>query len=158
MTRRLLLLVAVVAAALLAEDFTGRVVAITDGDTIKVMHDGAPERIRLWGIDCPEPKQALGTRAKQFTGDLAFGRTVTVRARDIDRYKRTVAEIILPDGRNLNQEFVQAGLAWWYQHYARRELILRDLEQEARGARRGLWVDPNPVPPWDWRRSGELSR
>jgi micrococcal nuclease len=111
------------------------------------MHDGAAERIRLWGIDCPESKQPFGTRAKQYTGDLAFGQTVMVRVRDIDRYKRTVAEIILPDGRNLNQELVRAGLAWWYQQYARRELILRDLEEEARAARRGLWADPQPPPP-----------
>ena len=110
MTRRLFLLAAV-AATLLAEDFTGRVVAITDGDTIRVMHDGAAERIRLWGIECPESKQAFGTRAKQFTGELAFGQTVTVKVRDIDRYKRTVAGIILPDGRNLNREIVRAGFA-----------------------------------------------
>ena len=85
------------------------------------MHDGAAEKIRLWGIDCPESKQPFGTRAKQFTGDLAFGKTVAVRVRDVDRYHRTVAEVILPDGRNLNQELVRAGLAWWYQQYARRE-------------------------------------
>jgi micrococcal nuclease len=91
---RRLFLLAAVAAALYAEDFTGRVVAITDGDTIKVMHDGAAERIRLWGIDCPESKQPFGTRAKQLTGDLVFDKTVTVKVRDIDRYKRTVAEII----------------------------------------------------------------
>ena len=139
MTSRLFLLVAA-AATLLAEDFSGKVVDITDGDTIRVMHNGAPERIRLWGIDCPESKQPFGTRAKQFTGDLAFGQTVIVRVRDVDRYKRTVAEIILPDGRNLNQELVRAGLAWWFERYARRELILRDLEQEARAARRGLWA------------------
>src|ERR1700730_8669021 len=152
MTRRLFLLAAVAAAGLYAEDFTGKVVGITDGDTIRVMHNGAPERIRLWGIDCPESKQPFGTRPKQFTGDLAFGKTVMVRVRDIDRYKRTLAEIILPDGRNLNQELVRAGFAWWYQQYARQELILRDLEQEARAARRGLWGDPKPVPPWDWRK------
>ena len=76
------------------------------------MHNGVAERIRLWGIDCPESRQAWGTRAKQFTGALAFGQTVTVRVRDTDRYRRTVAEIILPDGRNLNQELVRAGLAW----------------------------------------------
>lgn len=72
MTRRLFLLVAVVAATLLAEDFTGKVVGITDGDTLRVLHDGAAERIRLSGIDCPESKQAFGTRAKQFTADLAL--------------------------------------------------------------------------------------
>ena len=157
MTRRLFLLAAV-AAALSAQDFTGKVVSITDGDTIRVMHDGAAERIRLWGIDCPESKQAFGTRAKQFTGDLAFGQTVTVRMKDIDRYKRTVAEIILPDGRNLNQEIVRAGLAWWYQQYARRETVLRDLEQEARNAKRGLWSDPKPVEPWDRRKNAAAAQ
>jgi endonuclease YncB( thermonuclease family) len=80
------------------------------------------------------------------------GQIVTVCVRDIDRYKRTVAEIILPDDRNLNQELVRAGLAWWYQHYARRELMLRDLEQEARAAKRGLWADQEALAPWEWRR------
>ena len=157
-TRRPFLLAAVAAAALYAEDFTGKVVAISDGDTIRVMHNGVSERIRLWGIDCPEMKQPFGTRAKQFTGDLAFGQVVTVEVRDIDRYKRTVAEIILPDGRNLNQELVRAGLAWWYQRYARRETVLRDLEHEARNAKRGLWSDPNPVAPWDWRKNAAAAR
>ena len=138
MTRRLFLLAAVAAATLLAENFTGKVVGITDGDTIRVMHNGVPERIRLWGIDCPESKQAFGPRAKQYTGDLAFGKTVTVRVKDIDRYKRTVAEIVLPDGRSLNREIVRAGFAWWYVTYARRETILRDLQNEARAAKRGL--------------------
>jgi endonuclease YncB( thermonuclease family) len=158
MTRRFFLLAVVAAATLLAQDFTGKVVSITDGDTIRVMHDGAAERIRLWGIDCPESKQAFGTRAKQFTGDLAFGEIVTVRVKDIDRYKRTVAEIILPDGRNLNREIVRAGFAWWYQQYARRETVLRDLENEARAAKRGLWADPKPVPPWEWRREAAEAR
>ena len=94
MTRRLFVLAAIATATLYAEDFTGNVVGISDGDTIRVMHNGAAERIRLWGIDCPESKQPFGTRAKQFTGDLAFEQTVTVRVRDVDRYKRTVAEII----------------------------------------------------------------
>ena len=142
MTRRLFLLAAAVAAALVAEEFTGEVVAITDGDTIRVMRDGRAERIRLWGIDCQESKQAFGTRAKQFTGDLA----VTVRVRDVDRYKRLVAEIILPDGRNLNREVVRAGFAWWYRRYARGDRELERLEAEARATRRGLRADKAPVP------------
>ena len=83
---------------------------------------------------------------------------MTVKVRDIDRYKRTVAEVILPDGRNLNQEIVRAGLAWWYQQYARREVVLRDLEQEARNAERGLWSEPKPVPPWEWRKAAAAAR
>jgi endonuclease YncB( thermonuclease family) len=114
------------------------------------MHNGLAERIRLWGIDSPESKQAFGTQ--QFTGDLAFGKVVTVRVRDVDRYKRTVAEIILPDGRNLNRELVRAGLAWWYQRYARHDAVLAELEVEARAPQRGLWADKNPIPPWKFRR------
>jgi endonuclease YncB( thermonuclease family) len=98
-----------------------------------------------------------GSRAKQFADDLAFDKNVTVRARDIDRYKRTVAEIILPDGRNLNHELVSAGMAWWYRQFA--NAVLRALEQEARAAKRGLWVDPSPVPPWEWgKRRGCSNR
>jgi endonuclease YncB( thermonuclease family) len=107
----------------------------------------------LWGIDAPESKQPWGTRAKQFTGDLAVGKVVTVRVRDIDRYKRTVAEIILPDGRNLNQELVRAGMAWWYRQFAKGDTVLPELEREARAAKRGLWADPSPVPPWEWRQA-----
>jgi micrococcal nuclease len=94
-----------------------------------------------------------GTRAKQFTGYAAFGKTVTVRVRDVDRYGRTVAEIILPDGRNLNHELVRAGLAWHYVQFAKRDTVLPVLEQEARAAKRGLWADPSPVPPWEWRKT-----
>src|SRR5215472_18830537 len=85
--------------------------------------------------------------------DLAFGKTVTVRVRDIDRYKRTVAEIILPDGRNLNQELVRAGMAWWYRQFAKRDTVLPELERKARAAKRGLWADPLPVPPGEWRKA-----
>jgi micrococcal nuclease len=97
--------------------------------------------------------QAFGTTAKKFTGDLAFGKTVNVRVRDIDRYHRMVAEITLPDGRMLNQGLVRAGLAWWYRKYAKSDAELHRLETEAREAKRELWADPNPVPPWEWRKA-----
>jgi hypothetical protein len=73
--------------------------------------------------------------------------------RDNDRYGRVVAEIILPDGRNLNHEIVRAGFAWWYRAYARGDGDLERLEREARDARRGLWADSAPVPPWEWRKA-----
>jgi endonuclease YncB( thermonuclease family) len=122
------------------------------------MRDGVAERVRLWGIDCPEAKQPFGTRAKQITGDLSFGQTVTVKVRDIDRYKRFVAEVILPDGRNLNQEIVRAGFGWWYQQYAKNDRVLADLERTTRAAKLGLWADPQPVPPWEWRKAGTTAR
>ena len=105
-------------------------------------------------MDCREKKQPFGTRAKQFTGELAFSETVTVRVRDIDRYKRFVGEVILPDGRNLNHEIVRAGFGWWYREYAKRDEALPALEQEARAAKRGLWADADAMPPWEWRKAG----
>ncbi len=135
----------------LAADFTGRVVGVSDGDTITVLHNGKGERIRLHGIDCPEKRQAFGKRAKQFTSTLVFGNTVTVQGVDRDRYGRTVAEVRLPDGRSLNQELVKAGFAWWYWRYAPDDETLAQLEHEARAAKRGLWADPHAVPPWEWR-------
>ncbi len=141
---------ALLASQTLAADFTGRVVGVSDGDTITVLHNGKGERIRLHGIDCPEKRQAFGNRAKQFTSTLVFGNTVTVQVMDRDRYGRTVAEVLLPDGRSLNRELVRAGLAWMYRRYTN-DQSLSDLEEEARVARRGLWADPNPIAPWKWR-------
>jgi endonuclease YncB( thermonuclease family) len=134
-------------------DFSGRVVGVSDGDTIKVMHGGKAEKIRLHGIDCPERNQAFGTRAKQFTSEMVFGKTVTIHVTDMDRYGRTVADVIMPDGRVLNRELVTAGLAWWYRKYAPHDLALGRLEEEARTAKRGLWADPDPIPPWKWRKA-----
>ncbi len=132
-------------------DFTYKVVGVSDGDTITVLHDGKAERIRLHGIDCPEKRQAFGNRAKQFTSTLVFGTTVTVQVMDRDRYGRTVGVVLLPDGRSLNHELVRAGFAWWYWRYTPDDETLAQLEREARAAKRGLWADPNPVPPWTWR-------
>jgi endonuclease YncB( thermonuclease family) len=134
-----------------AENLGALVVGVTDGDTIKVLRNGRHEALRLHGIDAPEKGQAFGQRAKQFTSGLAFGKTVAVRVRGLDRYGRTIGDVVLPDGRNLNQEVVRAGYAWWYRRYSA-DQRLAALEAEARAARRGLWADPNPQPPWEWRK------
>jgi endonuclease YncB( thermonuclease family) len=101
-----------------AEDFTGKVVGISDGDTLTVLRGRTSVKIRLHGIDAPEAGQDFGTRAKQAASDLAFGKVVTVRPVTTDRYGRTVALVVLPDGRTLNHELVRSGFAWWFQKYA----------------------------------------
>ena len=133
-----------------AVDFSGKVVGITDGDTISVLHDGHAEKIRLDGIDCPENHQAFSSKAKQFTSNLAFGKTVTIKVKEKDKYGRTVGEVILPDGRSVNRELLRTGFAWWYREYST-DQSLGDLEEEARREKRGLWADVNPIPPWDFR-------
>jgi micrococcal nuclease len=145
-------LVVVLLPAVAFADFSGRVVGVTDGDTIKVLHNGRAEKIRLYGIDAPEKGQPFGNKAKQFTSSMVFGKTVTVQTHGRDKYGRTLGDVVLPEGGTLNRELVKAGLAWWYRKYAPHDETLRGLEDEARAARRGLWADPEPVPPWAWRK------
>jgi endonuclease YncB( thermonuclease family) len=133
------------------EDFQGKVVRIVDGDTIEVLHSLRAERIRLHGVDAPEKSQAFGSRARQFTAGLVFGRIVIVREKGRDRYGRTVAEIALPDGRILNRELVANGFAWHYKRYSS-DLDLARLEETARAQKKGLWVDAHPIAPWEFRR------
>jgi micrococcal nuclease len=132
------------------DEFSGRVLGVVDGDTMTVLRDNRATTVRLVGIDAPEKGQPYGQRAKQFAASLAFGQTVTVRVSGHDRYMRTLGEVILPDGRSLNQELVRAGFAWWFRKYSR-DLTLAHLEEEAREGRRGLWADPSPEPPWTYR-------
>ena len=131
-------------------DFSGPVVSVLDGDTIDVLHDRQPERIRLSGIDCPEKSQAFGKKAKQFTSTLIFGKDVTIQVLSKDRHGRTVADVVLPEGTNVSRALLRAGLAWWYRQYSK-DVSLGALEQDARQAKRGLWADPNPIPPWEIR-------
>lgn len=138
--------------ALAATVITGQVVRVADGDTITVLTpDRQQARIRLAGVDAPEKKQAFGQRAKDFISSLVAGKVVTVRVEKIDRYGRSVGEVFLPDGRSLERLLVENGFAWWYRQYSR-DSSLGELEEKARAERRGLWQDPNPMPPWEWRR------
>lgn len=116
------------------------------------------ERGRLQGVDCPDKGQAFGKAAKLMTSALVFGRAVTVKPHDIDRYKRVVAEVFLPNGTNVNQKLVAEGWCWHYEKYAPDDLVLAVLELAARGAMKGLWTDPNPLPPWEWRKARRGNR
>lgn len=131
-------------------EWSGKVVGVKDGDTIEVLHGNQAVTIRLTGIDAPEKGQAFGQAAKRLTSDLCFGKIVTVKAAGIDKYGRTLAQVILPDGRNVEEELVRLGFAWHFKKYSS-DAHLAALETEAREAQRGLWADSNPVPPWEWR-------
>ncbi len=133
-----------------------KVIAIKDGDTIELLKDGKPLRVRLLGVDAPEKNQDYGTVARQFTSDLCFNKVVNLIVDSQDRYGRTVGTIVLPDGRTLNNELVRNGYAWHYKAYSR-DQTLAQLETEARQNRRGLWEKPRPVAPWDFRKSRRQS-
>lgn len=148
----LFLLLALWPLPAVAADYAAKVVGVTDGDTITVLTaEKRQVKVRLHAIDAPETGQDFGSRAKQTASELAFGKEVTVREVDTDRYGRTVAEVILPDGKSLGPELVRAGMAHWYRKYAPTDRDLASLEADAKAAKRGLWSQAGAVPPWEWR-------
>jgi len=114
--------IAMIAVALIIPSilyaFEGKVVSISDGDTIKVLKDGKQVKIRLAAIDCPEKGQPYWRKAKKLTASLVAGKIVKVWETDIDRYGRIVGFVFIGD-KNLNKELLAAGLAWHYKKYSR---------------------------------------
>jgi endonuclease YncB( thermonuclease family) len=127
-----------------------KVIAISDGDTITILHGTTQTTIRLHGIDCPEGGQAFGKKAKQFTSALCFGKTVRIKPTDKDHYDRTVAIVYLEDGRELNREILAAGMGWHYVKYSS-DASYAAAEMQARNERKGLWSDVKAIPPGEYR-------
>jgi len=133
--------------------WSGKVIGVADGDTINVLRDKHPEKIRLYGIDCPEKRQAFGNRAKQFTSQLVFGKVVDVEPVTTDRYGRTVA-FVRVENINVNEELIKEGLGWVYIRYCKLPLCAKwqGLESEAKFGKLGLWREQGEIPPWEFRR------
>ena len=131
---------------------------VTDGDTIVVLDvDKVQHKIRLQGINAPERRQAYGTKSKEHLSDLVAGKTVIVDYSKYDRYGRVLG-IVLVNGEDVNLEQIEAGMAWHYKKYQREQspsdrVKYSDAEREARRKKLGLWNDPNPSPPWDYRQA-----
>jgi len=135
-----------------AFDFSGRVVRVADGDTVSVLDAGNTQhKVRLFGIDTPERDQPYGQAARRALADLVGNRRVGVVVVATDDYGRQVGTLYRGD-TNINLAMIAGGHAWWYRHYAPHERRLAVAEQAAREQRLGLWANPQPVPPWDWRR------
>jgi endonuclease YncB( thermonuclease family) len=136
----------------LAETLQGKVVGVTDGDTIRLLVDGRQQyKIRLGEIDAPESGQPYGRASKRMLSELVFGQFISARVTDIDRYGRSVA-VLSRDGININAEMVKQGGAWAYRRYLSDQRYI-GWEAEARQARRGLWglQADQIMAPWDWR-------
>ncbi|WP_255571219.1 thermonuclease family protein [Halomarinibacterium sedimenti] len=131
----------------------GKVVAITDGDTFKLItKDSTLYRIRVANIDCPERKQPFSKRAKQFTSQAIFGDTVLVMYDKKDRYGRIIGFVKYDNGRDLSEELLKNGLAWHFIKYSK-DKTLQALEDRAKINKIGLWSENNPIAPWDWRKN-----
>ena len=133
-----------------AFEFAGKVVGVADGDTITVLYGKKEYKIRFQHIDCPESSQAFGTKAKQVLSNKVFGKTVTVRWKEKDRYKRILGDVYVGQ-RWINVEMVNEGMAWHYKFFSK-DASIGAVEAKARAAKRGIWSQPNPVPPWEFRR------
>lgn len=147
-----LAMLALALSAAIADELRGRVVGISDGDTLTLLTDQREQvRIRLSDIDTPERHQPYGTRARQVLSDLAFGQRARIEVRDIDRYGRTVGRVFV-GAVDVSAELVKRGAAWVFRRYSNDPGLLR-LEAEAQASRRGLWALPEAerVPPWEWR-------
>jgi endonuclease YncB( thermonuclease family) len=139
-----------------ATEVTGRVVGVIDGDTIDLLTTKFDTlRVRLSGIDAPELGQAFGRHAKVALSNLAFAHIATVEWHKRDRYGRLIAKVIV-QGRDVALEMLTNGMAWHYKQFMSEQPLIdraryAEAETQARAARRGLWADATPMPPWQYR-------
>jgi endonuclease YncB( thermonuclease family) len=140
-----------------ADQLQGKVVTVTDGDTVGVLtNDNVLHKIRLSGIDAPEKKQAFGNKSKQALDDEIGGKIVTVEYNKRDKYQRIVGKIMF-NGKDVNLHQIQRGLAWHYKKYQNEQevedrSIYANAEYLAQRDKLGLWADTNSMPPWDFRK------
>ncbi len=135
-----------------SDELRGRVVGVADGDTLTVLDAGQQQiKVRLAEIDAPEKAQPYGQRAKQSLSAMCFKQAAIIDSNGRDRYGRTIGRVRC-GGTDVNAEQIRRGMAWVYDRYAT-DKRLYPVQTEAQKARRGLWADAAPVPPWEWRKS-----
>lgn len=133
-------------------DYCVMVTSITDGDTFRgLTKDNEEIKFRIYGIDAPESHQAFGNKSTQYFADLIFGKTVGIKVQSTDFFGRLVVWVYTPDGKDVSAEMLKAGMAWHFKKYDKSEEYAT-LENKARSNRVGLWVDKNPIEPWEFRR------
>jgi endonuclease YncB( thermonuclease family) len=145
-----LLLVSAPTAPTAPQTITGKVVSITDGDTVKVLQGSEQFKIRLNRIDCPEKKQAYGTKSKTALSEKIFGKEVRIEYQKKDKYGRILGDVYQGE-RWINKEMIAEGWAWHYRYFDKSK-ELEQAEKQAREKKNGLWADKEPIPPWEFRK------
>jgi micrococcal nuclease len=131
---------------------SAKVIRIKDGDTVEVIDKQKNTvTLRLAEVDCPEKKQPFGTKAKQFTSDLVYLKTIKYIVTNKDRYGRYIAKIYF-ENKYLSAEIIKKGMGWQYKKYSTSKELAK-FEQQARSKKIGLWIDPNPIYPSEWRKA-----
>ena len=151
--KKLLLLLLLVPVLSLSQTLSGKVVAIKDGDTVVVLDSlNNQTTLRLAEVDCPEKNQPFGTKAKQFTSDQIYFKTIKYVVTDTDRYGRSIAMIYYDtDNKYLSAEIVKAGMGWHYKKYSTSK-ELATFQENAKQNKVGLWIDNDPIEPSEFRR------
>jgi endonuclease YncB( thermonuclease family) len=145
--------------ALQAQMLTGKVVGVSDGDTVTLLDRSKTQhRIRLLGIDAPESAQSFGQVSRKHLADQVFGKEIQADCPKSDHYGRRLCKLII-QGRDVNLGMVKAGLAWHYRQYQSDQApqdrgLYAAAQEAARQARVGLWSEAQPMAPWDYRRAG----
>ena len=151
LAKLLLLILGHMVAAAHAGEFTGKVIAVLDGDTVMVVRNGTtPIKVRLAGIDAPEKEQQFGMTSKISLTELALYKQAIVKPQAIDIYGRLVAQLEV-DGNNINEEQLRRGMAWEYSIYHSNKTYIA-LQREAQLDRRGLWAEQEIIEPSLWRK------
>jgi len=154
----MILLLVLVLPPALSWAWQGKVIGVSAGNIITVLHEGKSEKVLLYGIDCPEHRQGFSWKAKEFTSKIVFGKTVEVDPLNTDQYGRIVA-IVSVDEKFLNEELLKMGLAWVYTQYCDVPYCSwwKRLQEDAAKDKIGLWSIPNPTPPWEFRQDARSS-
>lgn len=136
--------------------YSGKVVAVPEGDTMTVLHNGKKEHIRLYGIDAPEKKQHYGKQSNEFLGSFVQGERVDIERKSIDKNGRIVG-IVSIGGDNINEMLVVNGQAWVNRQMCKESFCEKwvKMEEAARATNKGLWSEPAAIPPWEFRRSAK---
>lgn len=133
------------------QETRGKVIKIQDGDTFTLLTSNNDEvKVRMHGIDAPEKKQAYGQASKKHLSDLIYGKHVCVVQKGKDKYKRFLGIAYLENGENVNYRMVEDGYAWHFTKYSDDDYQAL-LEKRARTFKKGIWQEPNPLAPWDFR-------
>ncbi len=130
--------------------------AVHSGDTFTILSENELYKIRLADVDAPELKQSFGRQAQNFTYDRVYDRKVEITIEQIDANGLFIGKVVLDNGRTLNEELLASGLAWHYRVKHQPSQKLTKLEYFAYSNHIGLWMQPNPLPPWEFRKETSI--
>lgn len=137
-------------------DMKGKVTKVADGDTFTIRSDGNNYRIRMYGIDAPESDQKHGKEASNYLSNIIMNKEVNIKIMDKDQYDRIVGKVFYNE-RDINKMMLESGNAWYYEFHAKNETEYRDAHENARNMKKGLWNNPKPENPRNYRNKKRKS-